>query len=44
MENNLTNNDLVSQYNEEGYVVLREVLPPSLAEEARGHVEWLVKK
>jgi hypothetical protein len=44
MNNKLINNDLLEEYNQEGYVVLREVLPPSLTEEAREHVKWLLNK
>ena len=44
MINKVITNDLLTTYNQEGYVILREVLPPSLAEEAGKHVKWLLEK
>lgn len=35
---------LVEKYNEEGYLIIRNVIPPKLVEEASAHVEWLQKK
>lgn len=34
---------LIDQYNRDGYVVVRNVIDPSLVREASNHVEWLIQ-
>lgn len=40
----LFNLDVVKQYTKDGFVVLKDVIDQDLIEEARQHVEWLIKK
>ncbi len=39
-----TKTNIVEQYEQDGYVIVRNVLDKALMDEARGHIDWLLKK
>ncbi|MBM3264740.1 MAG: phytanoyl-CoA dioxygenase family protein [candidate division Zixibacteria bacterium] len=40
----MTSAEIVKQYQEEGYVVIPDVIDEELVQEARGHIEWMGRK